>query len=185
MTSHPRQDNSPRDSVHNLTAQSGDPGLKELAERIAKRIERDTLVQKTTDALRGFLQVDRVVLYYFYRQWKGQVTFESLSSAQLSIYGSTGFDECFNDEYAAMYLAGRVRVIPDIELEPIADCHREFLRNLQVRANLVVPVLTTKGLWGLLVAHHCRNTRYWSDEEIEVMQKAAETLSTAPSIKDS
>ena len=164
---------------------SSDPGLRALAKRFAERMERDALIQKSTDQLRNFLQVDRVVLYYFYRPWKGQVTFESLSSEQFSIYGSMGPDECFNGDYAAMYLAGRVRAIPDIELEPIADCHRDFLRKLQVRANLVVPVLTNKRLWGLLVAHHCQSARFWLDEDIELMQKAAKTLSSAPSIKDS
>jgi light-regulated signal transduction histidine kinase (bacteriophytochrome) len=76
---------------------------------------RDTLVQQTSDTLRVALQVDRVALYYFYGQWKGQVTFESLSAQEFSIFGSTGPDDCFNDEYAARYLAGRIRAIADIE----------------------------------------------------------------------
>lgn len=184
MTSHPWQGNSNSNSVPNPATDYGDQGLRQFAERFAKKMERDALVQKTTDDLRDFLQVDRMVLYYFYRHWKGRVTFESLSSEQFSIFGQTGPDECFNGEYAAMYLAGRVRAIADIELEPIAACHRDFLRNMQVRANLVVPILNTKGLWGLLIAHHCQDVRPWSDADIEVMQKAAATLSTAPSIRD-
>jgi GAF domain-containing protein len=82
-------------------------------------------------------------------------------------------------------LEGRVRAIADIETEAIASCHREFLRNLQVRANLVVPILTTRGLWGLLVAHQCRSTYFWSDKDVEQMQSGAETLATAPSIRES
>lgn len=37
-----------------------------------------------------------------------------------------GSDTCFTDEYAAMYLAGRVRAIADIEVELIQECHRQF-----------------------------------------------------------
>ncbi|MBW4548002.1 MAG: GAF domain-containing protein [Symplocastrum torsivum CPER-KK1] len=162
-----------------------DQNLLRVANRLAATLARDTVVQETTDKLRNSLQVDRVVLYYFYREWEGRVTFESLSSSEFSIFGSTGPDECFNSEYAAMYEAGRVRAIADIETEPIQACHRDFLRDMQVRANLVVPVLNQGRLWGLLVAHHCQDTRSWSESNIEAMQQGAETLATAAAIRDS
>lgn len=162
-----------------------DQGLQRIANHLAATLARDTVVQETTDQLRDFLQVDRVVLYYFYRQWEGRVTFESLSSDEFCIFGSTGPDGCFNGDYAEMYEAGRVRAIADIEAEPISACHREFLRTLQVRANLVVPILNRRRLWGLLVAHHCQSPRPWSQSDIEVMQKAAQSLAMTPAIQDS
>lgn len=158
--------------------------LSNVFERLSQNLERDTLVQETTRDLREQLQVDRVVLYYFYRQWYGQVTFESLNDEKYTIFGSTGPDECFNQEYAALYEAGRIRAIADIEVEPIQSCHRDFLRQLQIRANLVVPVLTPKGLWGLLIAHHCQDVRPWSATDIEAMQMGAAKLATASSIRD-
>ena len=172
------------DELNSHPSNQQDQGLSRIANRLAQSLERDTLVQKTTDELRNLLQADRVVLYYFYRRWKGQVTFESLRADNLSILGSTGADDCFNDEYGGLYLAGRVRAIADIETEPIQECHQDFLRSLHVRANLVVPVLTSKGLWGLLIAHHCQATHQWSAEEIKRMQQSATRLATAPAIRD-
>ena len=160
-------------------------GLQRIISGITQTLERDALVQHTTDQARIALSVDRVVLYYFFRKWEGRVTFESLSSETFSIIGSTGPDQCFNGDYAAMYLDGRVRAITNIDTEPIADCHREFLRDIQVKANLVVPILTQRGLWGLLVAHHCQSVRNWPDADIQLMKVAAQTLSSAPSIKSS
>ena len=157
-------------------------GLQNIFERLVASIERDDLVQETTNSLRELLGVDRVVLYYFYRDWAGRVTFESLSNEKFSIFGSTGPDDCFNGEYAALYQAGRVRAIPDIETEPINDCHRDYLRSLGVRANLAVPVLNQKRLWGLLIAHHCQDTHFWTQSDIEAMQKAADSLAMAPAI---
>lgn len=169
--------------------QSFDRGLQRILNRLTTTIQRDNLIVETTNHLRHTLAVDRVVLYYFYSHWHGQVTFESLSSDKFSILGSTGGDECFNNEYAALYLEGRVRTIPDIKLEPIADCHRDFLRSLQVRANLAVPILikktTDKQLWGLLIAHHCQAPRKWTPSEISMMQAEAEKLAQAPSICNS
>jgi GAF domain-containing protein len=162
-----------------------DQGLKELLNRLIIRMQRDELIRQTTNQLRESLKVDRVVLYYFYGQWQGQVTFESLSADEYSILGSTGPSDCFNHEYAMMYLEKRVRAIADIELEAIEDCHREFLRGMQVRANLVVPILIPRGLWGLLVAHHCQSARSWSLADIELMQKGAGTLATDSNILES
>jgi GAF domain-containing protein len=160
-------------------------GLQRVVNRLVRTMQRDALITQTTKELRESLQVDRVVLYYFYSQWQGQVTFECLSSKEFSILGSTGPDECFNDKYAQMYLAGRVKAIADIESEPIEACHRDFLRNLKIRANLAVPVLIPRGLWGLLVAHHCQDTRSWSQSNIELMQAGAKTLATSSYILES
>ncbi len=159
-------------------------GFQSILQRLNQKMERDKLVQNTTDDLRKILQVDRVLLYHFYTMWEGQVTVESLSDKKFSISGSTGPNQCFGDEYAAMYLEGRVRAIADIETEPIQTCHRDFLRYLQIRANLVVPILTSRGLWGLLITHHCTSSRYWSELDIERMKQGALILSSAPSIQE-
>ncbi|MEO1559820.1 MAG: GAF domain-containing protein, partial [Cyanobacteria bacterium J06632_19] len=95
--------------------QNFDRGLKKILNRLTETIERDTLITETTSRLRDTFNVDRVVLYYFYSQWDGQVTFEALSAEEFSILGSTGPDECFNDGYAKLYLQGRVNAIEDIE----------------------------------------------------------------------
>lgn len=170
-------------TFHSAKSGSEVAQFKTILQRLNQTLRHDQVVQDTTDSLRSYLQVDRVVLYYFYSEWEGQVTFESLSDKKFSIYGSTGPDQCFNDKYAALYLDGRVRAIKNIETEPIQPCHRNFLRYLQVRANLVVPILTKRGLWGLLVAHHCQAPRDWSPADIDQMKAGALTLTNASSIQ--
>jgi GAF domain-containing protein len=162
-----------------------DRGVQAVLSRLAKKLEKDLLVHTSLQELRNLLECDRVVLYYFYSQWKGQVTFEALSDPKYSIIGSTGPDECFNTGHAEMYLAGRVRATENIETEPISECHREFLQNMQVMANLVVPILPNGKLWGLLVAHHCQDTRVWQSGDIEVMQRHSKYLAEVPTIKAS
>ena len=162
-----------------------DPSLKQILNRLSNKLAQDKLVQNIICDLRNKLNVDRVVLYYFYCKWEGQVTFESISSQQFSILGSTGPDECFNHEYATLYEEGRISAIADINKAHIAECHRNFLSKLQIQANLVVPILTTKGLWGLLIAHHCYDTRIWSEQEIQMMQQGAKTLAANASILES
>ncbi len=159
-----------------------DPGLENLLNRLSNSLAEDRLVQQVTNDIRKKLMVDRVVLYYFYRHWSGRVTFESLSSAKYSILGSTGPDECFNGDYAALYKDGRINAIANIETAPIAECHRDFLREMEVKANLVAPVLPKQDLWGLLVAHHCQSPVNWSEEQAKIMQQGAEILAQSKTI---
>lgn len=182
FSSTPNEFNNIEDFEHK--PDSADPGLQRFARRLKTSMGRDTLIQKELDKLRTQLKCDRVVLYYFYSQWKGQVTFESLSNATLSIYGSTGADECFNHQYAQDYQNGRITAITDIETESLHPCHQNFLRSLSIRANLVVPVIVSNELWGLLIAHHCQHPHVWNSAELDGMKVVAETLSTAPEIID-
>ncbi|MEG3987696.1 GAF domain-containing protein [Microcoleus sp. S28C3] len=163
---------------------SGDR-LQNIVNRLTDRLKRDVLIETSLYDIREILQSDRAVLYHFYKQWQGRVTYETLSAIDLSILGSTGPDECFNGEYAALYEAGRVRAIADIEVEQIHQCHRDFLRSLKVRANLAVPILTKKGLWGLLIAHQCSGPRTWLRSDIEFMQQQAQNMAMSPTIQDS
>ena len=159
-------------------------GLSVVLARLTNKLQKDSLVHDALHELRHCLSVDRVVLYYFYSHWKGQVTFEALSDQKYSIICSTGPDECFKQEYAELYLTGRIYCTEDIETAPISECHRDFLRSLQVRSNLVAPVLNHGKLWGLLVAHHCQDVKKWQSGYVNSMRIYSQGLSDAPSIRD-
>ncbi len=141
-------------------------------------MDKDIQVQRTIDTLRKYLNIDRVVIYTFNSDQIGQVTFESLSNRQYSILSTSGGDDCFNSEYTRLYEDGRIRVMVDIELEPIQPCHQEFLRELNVRSNLIVPILVDRRLLALLVAHHCQSTYDWNADDIKAMQTTANDLAT-------
>lgn len=158
-------------------------GLNSVLTRITNKLQQDSLVHDALHELRECLDVDRVALYYFYTHWQGQVTFEALSDHKYSIICSTGADECFKRKYADLYIAGRIYWADDIETAPISDCHRDFLRSLQVRSNLVAPVLNNGKLWGLLVAHHCQDIKKWEHSDITSMRLYSQGLSAAPSIQ--
>jgi GAF domain-containing protein len=172
-------------SESTATTRVMEPSLEITFDRLRRYLAEDDSIQAILDRLRQTLAVDRVVLYSFNSDGVGQVTFESLSERKLSILSSSGADECFNSEYSQLYEDGRIRSIVDIELEPIASCHRDFLRELQVKANLVVPILSDRGLWGLLVAHHCQSTFNWSGDDILAMQVTAKNLSIVADRLDS
>lgn len=152
-----------------------DRSLNRVNERLNRTLTRNQLLQQATDQTRWQLRVSRVVIYYFYREWKGQVIIESLSQSEFSILGSTGADDCFNDDYAQRYLQGRILQVTDIEASDFEPCHLDFLRSIRVRADLVAPIIVDQRLWGLLAVHH-HEVRTWLAEEVEFVKQQAQTL---------
>ena len=74
---------------------------------------------------------------------------------------------------------GLVTSQPDIHDGSLDPYHVELLANLQVRANLVVPIRQNEQLWGFLIAHHCAAPRQWQAEEISLRRGLTTQLEIA------
>lgn len=147
--------------------------LNQVSNQIRRSLKPEVIQQTTVHEIRQLLNADRVLIYRFKDDWRGQVTVESVVPPWCSTLGDLGADSCFIEAYAERYRQGRVRVINDIQTENIDPCHQNFLRQLQVQANLIVPILVQDDLWGLLIAHQCAQPRQWQDGEIELLQALA------------
>ena len=69
-------------------------------------------------------------------------------------------------------------MVADIHTADLSPRYVDTLDKLQVRANLVVPILKEKYLWGLLCVHHCQTSRLWSSEDISLVKKVVKKLLT-------
>jgi signal transduction histidine kinase len=88
-------------------------------------------------------------------------------------------DPCFNTEWYQCYQEGRVSTIADVCNAPIQLCHQELLQDLQIRANLVVPILQGQSLWGLLAAHECFAPRTWQQVDVDFLMQLADQVAIA------
>ncbi|RMF63693.1 MAG: GAF domain-containing protein, partial [Cyanobacteria bacterium J069] len=78
-------------------------------------------------------------------------------------------DPCFRENWLKLYAQGRSRAIADVYAANIDPCHRDFLLQFQVAANLVVPILVQQQLWGLLIVHQCCRPRQWQEWERDLL----------------
>ncbi|WP_445635593.1 EAL domain-containing protein [Nostoc sp. DSM 114161] len=150
-----------------------------VTQRIRQSLELDEILQTTADEVRQLFEVDRVVIYQFKPDWSGLVAVESLAQGCMSILGFHVMDTCFQSTGAIYYQQGNSRAIENIETAGLSPCHVELLRSLQIRANLVVPILQQKRLWGLLIAHQCSSTRLWQQSEINLFNQLASQAAIA------
>ena len=150
-----------------------------ITQRIRQSLDLTEILQTTVNQVRQLLQVDRVVIYQFNPDGSGDVIAESVSSQELTILGATIDDPCFKNHWHQPYLHGHIGAIEDIQSSHIQPCHAALLRQFQVQANLVVPILQGEVLWGLLIAHHCSAPRQWQGWEISLLQQLANQLAIA------
>ncbi|MEO0988333.1 MAG: GAF domain-containing protein, partial [Cyanobacteria bacterium J06639_14] len=147
---------------------------KELLNRISAQIRQslrlEYIQQTTVNEVRQLLNVDRMLIYRFEENWYGRVVVEAVGKPWQSVLGEMGTDNCFPKKHAGLYREGRVRAINDVETAELDACHRDYLRNLGVQANLIVPILVKDGLWGLLIAHQCSGLRKWEENEVELLK---------------
>jgi PAS domain S-box-containing protein len=153
--------------------------LGEIVQRIRKSLNLEEILSTTVSEVRQFLQSDRVLIYRFFDDWSGAIAVESTSSDELSILNTTISDPCFGESYAQRYQEGRILVIEDIYTADITPCHVDFLVSIQVRANMVVPILQGERLWGLLVAHHCCEARQWQQWEVDLLKQLSTPIAIA------
>lgn len=144
-----------------------------IAGRIRRSLKLEKILNATVAEVRQVLQTDRVIIFRFQPNWSVNVVVESVASSSFSILGKNIYDPCFEQEYVLPYKQGRIMAVEDIYTANLDPCHLDLLANLQVRANLIVPIVSNNQLWGLLVAHHCCEPRQWQSWEIDLLSALA------------
>jgi len=153
--------------------------LSTLTQQIQQGQDFDEIAQGAIANARTVLQTDRVIIYQFLANQDAVIRLESVDTDWPPILGQLFCDPCLVDTWIERYRNGQVTAIADIYDGSVADCHRTLLAQLQVRANLVVPILYQEALWGLLIAHHCRSPRQWHPLIVQYLQHIALNLGLA------
>ncbi|MBO3462421.1 GAF domain-containing protein [Aetokthonos hydrillicola Thurmond2011] len=155
--------------------------LASVIVRIRESLDLETIFQTTVTAVRQLLNADRVAVFQFNleKDWQGEFICEDVAPEWSSAISDTVYDHCFGAQFVADYKQGRVQAIADIYTVGLSDCYVEILSKFQVRANLIVPLLQDKELWGLLCIHQCSESRTWKESEIEFIRQIADHLTVA------
>ncbi len=141
--------------------------------------KQDDVLDISVEEVRKVLECDRVVVYSLNQDKYGVVIAESVSAGYPRALNKTIKDPCFEARYLDKYHDGRVRAINDIYQAGMSECYIEQLENLEVKANLVTPLLNQGKLFGLLVAHQCSEPRNWQDYEIRWVTQIATQVGLA------
>ncbi|PSM47055.1 histidine kinase [Chroococcidiopsis sp. CCALA 051] len=152
----------------------------EVTLKIRQSLELEDILQAAAIEVQKILQADRVLIYRLRSDSTGSVVAEAVLPGWFSVLGQQFAAEVFPEDCHQLYCQGRIRGIADVEREEnIAPCLVEFMRQFQVKAKLVVPIIIKAELWGLLIAHQCSSSRDWTDFETELLGQLADQIGIA------
>ncbi len=152
----------------------------EVTLKIRQSLQLDEILQTTVTEVQRILQSDRVLIYRLWPNGTGSGVAEAVQPGLPQVMEYIFPEEIFPEEIKQKYRQGRMRQVEDVEHDrQISSCLVEFLQRFWVRAKLVVPILTNKELWGLLIAHQCSGPREWTSFEGEFMQQLADQIGIA------
>src|SRR5579883_1918225 len=143
--------------------------IGEIVLRLHQLTDLETLLSYGVQQIQDLFESDRSLIYQFLPNNDGVVIAEAVKDGWQPLMGQLIYDDCFQNDYAELYRQGRISQIADVEQSDLAPCHITLLTQLQVKANLVVPIImrrpSTVGvgdepqLWGLVILHQCGTPR--------------------------
>ena len=153
--------------------------LKEIVGHLRQSLQKEEILNIAVEKIRQGLNCDRVVVYSLDRDNYGMVTAESVGSGWMRSLGLVMEDPCFASKYIEIYHQGRVKATDNIYEAGLTKCYLEQLEQLEVKANLVTPIIFQNQLFGLLIAHQCSAPRAWEQNEIRWLTQVAERVGFA------
>ncbi|MBD2461007.1 diguanylate cyclase [Oscillatoria sp. FACHB-1407] len=152
----------------------------EMTQQIRRSLDLNDTLNTAVAEIRRLFQTDRVLIYRFDDHYKGTVIAESVGEGWMSLAGQVIVDECVRlDRCIHAYIQGHIQNIPDIQRAALAPCYVELLVQLQVRANLVVPIVQGDQVWGLIAVQHCSAPRQWLRSQVDVLKQLSQHVAIA------
>jgi len=159
--------------------------LREITQRMRQSLELPTIFQAVVHEIKQLLKVDRVSIFYFYPESEfqdGAFVAEELQDGFTNAFEQTIHSGDFGKHFAVHYQSATTSMIADLDRAEVTESHRQILRQLEVRAEIVVPVLQgsqDSNLWGLLCVHQCSSLREWEQFEIDFLTQIVSQLAIA------
>jgi PAS domain S-box-containing protein len=154
--------------------------IHSITQHIRQSLDLHEVLSTTVSEVRSFLQADRTIIYRFNPDGSGSVIAESVEERCLPLLGRRIYDECLvAEECLQNYREGRIQNTADIYQSDLPPCYIELLENLQIRANLVLPILQGEQVWGLLAAQHAISPRHWQSNEVDLLRQLSNQVAIA------
>lgn len=164
--------------------------LARIVVKIGQSAELSEVLQATVQGCRELLDCDRVAVYKLKPDLSGTIVAEAVLPQWTSSLGQQIEEGCFDERTAhpiAKYLTGRGFIVSDLDTADLLPCYVAMLKEFQVRSLVVVPILFREMpplssypiVWGLLIVHHCRSSRTWVANEINLVNELSSQMAVA------
>lgn len=161
--------------------------LNDISAQIRSTLDLQSILQVAVQRLQQALETDRVLAYQFFSDNSGVCLAESVSVPYPVMQGLTLPSECIPPNYLNAYRQGRLWSAADVHNAGLSDCYQGMLTQFRVRGMIASAIVSmdeslepqNRTLWGLLVVHHCRGPRLWTEDEQQLVRAVANQIAMA------
>ncbi|WP_081431211.1 methyl-accepting chemotaxis protein [Moorena bouillonii] len=144
------------------------------ATSIDKSLDLKAFFQEAVEKALNQLNADRVVIYRLNPDGSGYIGFEAVQPGWPKAVENMVEDRidnkiedaCIPQQLLDGYKHGRVVASNNVFEAGFHRDHEKLMERLQIKANLVTPIVHGEKLYGLLIAHHCTAPHQWQESEI-------------------
>ncbi|MBF2064047.1 MAG: PAS domain-containing protein [Calothrix sp. C42_A2020_038] len=153
--------------------------LNHLANQIRNTLDLDTILETAIINIQQILHIDRCSFSWFKADANPPV-WETVKEAKHpsfpSLLGCHPVDKI--GPVTQMFVNQEILKIDDVtQFEE--SMHREFLKSLGIKSEIVLPIKTRSDQIGVIVCGHWTETRTWTSDEVELLQAVVDQLAIA------
>lgn len=168
--------------------------ISKISEKIRQGKDLNEFLANITREIKQELGADRVLIYRFDRESKGesgQVINESLITGWTPARDEILPCICFGRRTVNEYQSQGIIAINDINNQRLTPYQKQLLEKFQVQASLTVPIMVNaiyssedssyalNQVWGLLVVQQCDGEKHWKEEEINLVDSLSREITLA------
>ena len=153
--------------------------LAEITRKIRMSIELDKILQTAVTEVQHLLACDRVLIFEVRSNHTALPISEAILPDLPPMLGYELTDPLLVGQYLDRYHQGKSLAIDNLATASISLDIKRLLKQFEIKAKLVVPILSQQELKGLLVVHQCHNPRQWQEWEIQLLNQLADQIGVA------
>ncbi|MFB2935360.1 PAS domain S-box protein [Aerosakkonemataceae cyanobacterium BLCC-F154] len=152
--------------------------LNRLASDIRRSLDVNTILKTIVREIQKLLQVEQCYFAWYCYQ-TNPPTWDVVAEAQIStIPSQIGKRSITADSLINKFLNRQMICVSDMQNAANSEC-RELHRNWGFTALLALPIKMSSGEMGLLCCAQYNEARYWSEDEVELLQAVSDQLAIA------
>ncbi|HEY9889353.1 MAG TPA: PAS domain-containing protein, partial [Candidatus Obscuribacterales bacterium] len=153
--------------------------IAKIAQHISQPQDLEAALPQVMQQVRHFLNLDRLAMIDLRDKMAGKVIFEDHCPAvEAMLTWEIRHPWALKESFLSQYRQGRPVVVANVHEQALDSDELGFLAFFQIAADLTVPLLEDKKLWGLLSAQ-ARTPREWQPEECRLLETLGMLISNA------
>ncbi|VXD22219.1 putative Diguanylate cyclase [Planktothrix serta PCC 8927] len=149
----------------------------EITHQIRQSLNLDDILNTTVTEVQQLLECDQVLIYRIFPNRQGKIIAETNLDESLKHRRSQAPLiplECYKN-----FSRGRMRVINNINHDPINSGLLKVLKHWGIYSAIMVPLFEQNQLWGLLIIYQDQGLRHWLQWEATLLRQISEQVGIA------